>query len=143
MLLARLPCSTNSYGSPFHRPKPASQSPRTPSDTLPTYTQLHLLRSFDPSVNPFTSSPSYPELKVAALLDSVPSRDHFQPRSLHPPKPNSGLEHVPRNATPRTNSPQPRVRPPRCEKHRVNLVGSTRPLSRPDRTTFRWHLLLP
>jgi len=38
VLLARLPCSTNSYGSPFHRPKPASQSPRTPSDTLPTYT---------------------------------------------------------------------------------------------------------
>jgi hypothetical protein len=35
---ARLPCFTDSYGSPFHRPKPASRSPRTPSDTLPTYT---------------------------------------------------------------------------------------------------------
>jgi hypothetical protein len=52
-LSAQLPGSPDGYELPFHGCDPASRSPWTSRGGAATFGQLHLLRSFDPSVSPF------------------------------------------------------------------------------------------
>jgi hypothetical protein len=62
------------YELPFHEPRPASRLLWAPSSRITPFCQLRLLRSFDPSANPFSASSGCPVLAADALLGFFPSR---------------------------------------------------------------------
>ena len=62
------------YELPFHGPRPTSRLLWAPSSRITAFCQLHLLRSFDPPVSPFSTSSGCPVLAADTLLVSFPSR---------------------------------------------------------------------
>jgi hypothetical protein len=62
------------YERPFHGPRPTSRLLWAPSSRITTFCQLHLLRSFDPPVSPFSISSGCPVLAADTLLVSFLSR---------------------------------------------------------------------
>jgi len=59
---AQWPGSPLGYRFPFHEPKPVFRSPWTLSGGIVPFRQLHLLRSFPPLANPFTSTKGFPSV---------------------------------------------------------------------------------
>jgi len=62
------------YELPFHGPRPTSRLLWAPSSRITTFCQLHLLRSVDPSVSPFSTRSSCPVRAADTLLVLFPSR---------------------------------------------------------------------
>jgi hypothetical protein len=138
---ARWPGSPADYGLPFGAPKRASRSPWTTTDGLAPYRRLHLLRSFLPPADPFTSTGVAPTRRpLLSWAFAPPEPSPPTSRILGParacartPTPPAGFVARPKGPL----DPSSQVSPPRNVEHRDELVGSFQPPSGPARAASR------